>query len=111
MRRGDIHDADLGGPAGRRPVVIITRDGLIPILSNVTVVEITRTVRELPTELPLNRPEHGLDGPSVANAVNIHTVPKSAIKERRGELSGMDVAILGQALMVALELDAGPRVS
>lgn len=40
MRRGEVWWADLLPPAGRRPVLIITRDSAITVRDTVTVVPI-----------------------------------------------------------------------
>ena len=39
--------------AGRRPFLILTRDEAIPVLNQVLAVPATRTVRGIPTEVPL----------------------------------------------------------
>lgn len=39
--------------AGKRPFLILTRDEAIPVLNQVLAVPATRTVRGIPTEVPL----------------------------------------------------------
>jgi mRNA interferase MazF len=92
-------------PDGRRPVVILTRDRAIPLLSNVTVAAVTGTIRGLPTEVPLDE-RQGLARECVINCDNLFTIPKSALGRRRGELDPESLARLRDALMLALELDA-----
>ena len=41
MKRGEIWDADIGGKAGRRPAVVLTRSEAIPYLSKVIVADVT----------------------------------------------------------------------
>jgi mRNA interferase MazF len=41
--------------AGRRPVLILTRSGAIPVLNQVLAVPATRTIRDIPTEVRLER--------------------------------------------------------
>ncbi len=41
----------------RRPVVVLTRDSIIPYLKEVTVAPVTATVRDIPTEVFLSRTE------------------------------------------------------
>lgn len=101
MNRGDIYDAEL--PSGPRPVVIVTREGAIPVLSNVTVVAITSSVRGLVTEVPLGR-EHGLARECVVNCDNFFTVPKTTLTRLRGSLGSQDIRKLDQAISVALGL-------
>jgi mRNA interferase MazF len=89
---------------GRRPVVILTRDRAIPVLANVTVAPVTGTIRGIPTEVPLGR-EHGLARECVVNCDNLFTIPKQAIGHRRGELDPESVVRLGDALLIALDLE------
>jgi mRNA interferase MazF len=91
-------------PAGRHPVVVITRDTAIPLLANVVVALVTSTIRGLPTEVPLGT-EHGLARESVVNCDNLFTIPKRALGRRRGELGDSDLDALRDALTIALGLD------
>jgi mRNA interferase MazF len=91
-------------PVGPHPVVVVTRDVAVPVLSNLTVVLITSTIRGLRTEVPLG-PEHGLDRECVVNCDNVITVPKSVLSERRGTLGPVDLRRLDDALRLALGLD------
>lgn len=103
MNRGDVYDVDWPG-VGRHPVVVVTRQVAIPVLSNVTVALITTSVRGVRTEVPLDE-SHGLDRESVANCDNLLTVPKSSLAGYRGSLGLTDLGRLNDALRVALELD------
>lgn len=103
INRGDVFDADL--PAlGLRPVLVVTRQVAIPVLSSVMVAMITSTVRGIRSEVALDS-THGLDHPCVANCDNLFTVGKELLKERRGALRFEDVAQLDEALRFALQLD------
>lgn len=103
MNRGDIYDVD-DVPEGPRPVVIATRDAAIPVLANVTVALVTRTVRGIRTEVALGQ-EQGLVEDCVVNCDNLFTVPKRALGRRRGTLEPDRVRLFNDALRVALELD------
>ena len=50
VRRNDIIWANLGAPAGRRPVCVLTRDAAIDVLTAVTCAPITRTIRGIRSE-------------------------------------------------------------
>ncbi len=102
MNRGDVYDAEL--PGGRRPAVIVTRNGAIPFLRNVCVVAITSRTRDLPTEVPLGRAQ-GLARDCVANCDNLFTIPKRALAQQRGTLGPEEVRRLDGALRIALGLD------
>jgi mRNA interferase MazF len=101
-RRGEVYDVRF--PSGRRPAVVVTRERVIPYLTSVTVVQVTSTIRGLPTEVPLGR-EHGLDHESVVNCDNLATVPKAALARHRGTLGPVELARLRDVLRLAVELD------
>lgn len=78
VRRGDIVWADLPEPIGRRPVCVLTRDAVIPVLASLVCATITRTPRGTPTEVGVGS-EHGLPAGSVINCDNLVTVPASRL--------------------------------
>lgn len=80
-RQGDIYWANLPGPAGRRPVVILTRTAAIPRLTNVTVAPLTRTRRGIPAEVDLD-PSDGVPTACTVTLENILTIPKSTLGRR-----------------------------
>ena len=105
MRRGDIFWADLGPPAGRRPVLVVTRSAAIPVLAAVIVAPITRTVRDIASEVRLG-PDHGLPEEGVASCDNLLTVPTQLLDSQPvGELEPWKVMELDQALCFALEIN------
>ncbi len=69
----------------RRPVLVISRDEVIPVVNNVVVAPVTSTIREIPTCVPVG-PEEGIDHDSVATFDNLGAVPKSVLTTRLGEL-------------------------
>lgn len=83
--QGDIWWAELP-EGGRRPVLVVTRDVAIPVLRTVLVAPVTRTVRGIPTEVPLDQ-DDGLREPSAASVDNLQPVPRWALTERIGSLS------------------------
>lgn len=74
IARNAIFWADLGPPAGRRPVVIVSRDAAASVLNSVIAVPITRTIRGIRSEVPLG-PANGLQSNCVANCDHIMTIP------------------------------------
>lgn len=103
MKRGEIWWARLPQPAGRRPVVLVSRDSAYAVRNSVSVVEVSRTVRGIPTEVPLGKRE-GLPKPCVANADSIATIPKTWLESRIGPLSGEKAKSLDAALRFSLGL-------
>lgn len=104
MRRGEVHWADLPQGHGRRPVVIVTRDLVIPVRNRVTVAPITRSVRGIGVEVQVGRPE-GLAHDSVVNADEIVTVEKRAVDpDPVGTLGPVKLRELEAAIHFALDL-------
>ena len=69
----------------RRPVLVVTRSEAVPVLTGIVVAPVTRTVREIPTEIQLGEAE-GLAVDCVASFDNLQRVRRSALTERLGEL-------------------------
>lgn len=69
----------------RRPVLIVSRDEVIPVVNNVVVAPVTSTIRPIPTCVPVG-PEQGIDHESVATFDNLAAVPKSVLTARLGTL-------------------------
>jgi mRNA interferase MazF len=105
VRRGEIWWAEMPPPAGRRPVVLVSRDSAYAVRGSVTVVEVSRTVRGIPSEVPLGRRD-GLPKKCVAKADNLVTVPKSWLRSRLAPLSKAKRAALDRALAFSLGLTA-----
>jgi mRNA interferase MazF len=104
VKRGDVCWADLDPPAGRRPVVILTRDSAIPVLDHLTIVPISRTARGIPSEVPLDEAE-GLPGPCVVACDNVTTIPKRRVNEEAiGKIGVSKSYALDQALRFALDI-------
>lgn len=104
MRRGEVWWAALPKPAGRRPVVLLSRDEAYAVRALVTVVPVTTRKRDIPVEVPLGR-EEGLPRSCVANADTIATIPKAALVGYAGVLAPDKLAALEAAVRFALGLD------
>ena len=72
----------------RRPVLVCTRSEVIPVLRTVVVAPVTRTVRGIPSELPLGRDE-GLGVECAATFDSLQTVPRGALTLRIGALDAL----------------------
>jgi mRNA interferase MazF len=101
MKRGEVWWAALPKPAGRRPVVLVSRDEAYQVRELVIVVPVTTRVRELPTEVPLGRAE-GMPRRCVANADTLTTIPKRALVEYAGTLGAERLGQLESAIHFAL---------
>ena len=69
----------------RRPVLVVTRSEAVPVLTAIVVAPVTRTVRHIPTEIPLGE-EEGLAVECAASFDNLQRVRRSALVERAGDL-------------------------
>lgn len=100
MNRGEIWWAEVARK--RRPVLVLTRSEVIDVRELVTVAEITGTVRGLTVEVPLSESEVGLAVGSVVNCDGLHTVRRSSLSHRVGELNGQTMYSVCRALAHAL---------
>jgi len=104
VARGDVYWADLGPPAGRRPVCILTRDAAIEVLRTATCAPITRTRRGIRSEVEVG-PDEGLPEPGVVSCDNIVTIPQAVLDPRpTGRLDEVKRAELDRALRYALDI-------
>ena len=96
--------ADLGPPAGRRPVCVLTRDAAIEVLLAVTCAPITRTIRHIRSEVDVGI-DQGLPEASVIACDNVVTVPKRDLEaEPVGRLGPEKRLELDRALRYALDI-------
>ena len=104
VARNDIYWADVGAPAGRRPVCVLTRDAAIAVLTAVTCAPITRTRRGIASEVTVG-PDQGLPEACVITCDNVITVPLPCFDaEPAGRLDEATRARLDQALRYALDI-------
>jgi mRNA interferase MazF len=71
--------------AKRRPYLIVTRSEAVPVLTTIVTAPVSRTVRGIPTEIPLG-PNEGLPVECAASFDNLEPIPRSALTERAGTL-------------------------
>lgn len=99
--RGDIWFAEVPGDK-RRPVVVLTRNSVLPRLTTILVAPVTSRVRNIPTEVPLG-PAHGLPLQCVANFDNILPLPKHTLVQRVGRLDTLDLRRVCGAARFAIQ--------
>jgi len=103
MRRGEIWWAELPPPAGRRPVVLLSRNEAYAVRELVTVAPVTTRVRRIPTEVPLG-PAEGLPKACVANLDPITTIARRTPPHPVVPLAPEKPAAVERALPFALGL-------
>ena len=82
-RQGEIWWAET--EEKRRPVLVVTRSEAVPVLDGIVVAPVTRTVRDIPTEICLGKAE-GLPVECAASFDNVQRIRRSALTERVGSL-------------------------
>jgi mRNA interferase MazF len=100
MRRGEIWFA--ATPGGDRPVLVLTRDPVADRIGSVTVAALTRTKRDLVSELELTAQRDGVPSDCVVNFDNVHTIPRGACRRRVTKLSDARMAEACRALRDAV---------
>jgi mRNA interferase MazF len=65
-------------PHKKRPVVLLTRDSVLEYLGEATIAPITRTVRGIPSEVPLG-PHDGMAEPCAVNLDHVQTVARGRL--------------------------------
>jgi mRNA interferase MazF len=103
MNRGEIRWYKFKPPDKKRPVLILTRNSVIPYLEEVSIAPITATVRDIPSEVHLSV----LDGMPKDCAINfdhIQTVSKTKIGSKITSLPQEKLKQAGKEISFALEL-------
>ena len=103
MKRGEVWWVDLPAPVGLRPAVLVSRNQAYRIRTSITIVPLTRTIRRIPSEVPLGTAD-GIPKTSVANADDLITVPKVRVREYLTVLSAAKLVDLERAIKFALDL-------
>ncbi len=84
MRRGELWLAEVGGK--KRPVLVLTRSGVLSVRSFVTIAEVTTSIRGLSVEVELDHRAIGLDRPSAINCDGLHTIDRALLVGPVGEV-------------------------
>ena len=94
----------VGEPAtsrGAPAVLLLSRNPAYAYLNKVLVAEVASTIRGIPQEVTVGRPE-GLPSASVVNLDNLHTVAKRRLTKRAGSLRSTREIEIKRALGHAL---------
>lgn len=102
VRQFELRWANLPRPAGRRPVLLLSRTPAYEYLQNVLVAEVTTRVRGIPQEIPLGKRE-GLARACVANLDTLRLIERSLIGDRLGLLATSRHREVKRALGYALD--------
>jgi mRNA interferase MazF len=89
---------------GRRPVLVLSRDAVLPVLTRPLVAPLTTRVRGIPTELPLDESD-GLPQPCVASLDNVQPLAAALLVERVTQLGPGRMKQVCSALAIATGCD------
>lgn len=103
MKHGEIRWYTFVKPDKKRPVLILTRDSVLEYLGEVTVVPITRTIRDIPSEVFLSQAD-GVPQNCAVNCDHLQTVSKGKIGPLITFLPRSKMDEVGQAICFALDI-------
>ena len=92
-------------PAGRRPVLLLSRDRVYVSRDFVTIAPASRTIRGLATEIVMT-PDEGMPATSAINLDDIQTIDKIRIDEYILTLAPNKMAEVERAIHFALALSS-----
>jgi mRNA interferase MazF len=104
MMRGDVRYHNFRFPDKRRPVLILTRDVLIPELNAVTIAPLTTTMRDRETQVILDE-QDGMPETCAVNLTNIQTIPKDKVGSYITHLSDEKMLEVFEAIRFAFGFD------
>jgi mRNA-degrading endonuclease toxin of MazEF toxin-antitoxin module len=104
MNRGDVWLLELGGRTGRRPAVILTRQGVIAHVHHVTVAEVTTSGKGYPTEVAVGQ-RGNLPKSSFVQLDNLQTVSKDRFVKYLGALDRATMLDVSRKAILALSLE------
>ena len=100
VNRGEIWLHRFKAPDKRRPVLVLSRQEVIPLLDTVMVAPITRTIRGAPSEVVVGVPE-GLKQHSAVNLDHVQTVERARLVGYVGSVPAETMRAVCRALAVA----------
>jgi|SRR5665647_1938953 len=104
MKRGEVRWYTFGKPDKIRPVVILTRDSILPYLGEVTVAPVTSTIRDIPSEVVLGKAD-GMPKACAVNCDHLQTVAQARIGSLVTSLSRVRMHEIRAAVAFALALN------
>jgi mRNA interferase MazF len=111
-KRGDVYMARLdptrgSEQAGERPVIIVSRDVInqnSPVVIIVPTTDFDKQTRIYPSQVVLKTGEGGLTKDSVVLGEQVRAISKDRFIKQMGQLSAKNIAEIGAALKIALDL-------
>jgi len=104
VKRGDVRWYKFDQPDKNRPVVILTRDSIIPHLGEVTVAPVTSTIRDIPSEVLLGKAD-GMPKECAVNCDHMQTIAKARVGSLIASLSTGRMREIRSAISFAIALN------
>jgi mRNA interferase MazF len=104
VNRAEIWLYEFKKPDKRRPVVVLTRQEVIPLLRTVLVAPVTSTMRGAPGEVRVGTDE-GLKHDSAVNLDHVQTVETARLRKFIGSLDRRKMREVCRALAIATGCD------
>ncbi|MCC6142261.1 MAG: type II toxin-antitoxin system PemK/MazF family toxin [Candidatus Hydrogenedentes bacterium] len=103
MKRGEVRWYRFPKPDKKHPVLILTRTSVIEYLGEVTVAPITRTIRDIPSEVVLTKAD-GMPSECAVNCDHLQTVSKNRVGALIAALSPDRMDEVSRGIQFALDL-------
>ena len=103
MKRGEVRWYKFQQPDKKRPVLILTRNSVLGYLREVTIVPLTSTIRDIPSEVLLTRHD-GVRKDCAINCDHIQTVSQGKLGALVTTLTPEKLVQVRDAIRFALNL-------
>jgi mRNA interferase MazF len=103
MKHGEVRWYKFMPPDKKRPVLILTRNSVLEYLGEVTIAPITTTVRNIPSEVFLQKSDGMLQDCAI-NCDHLQTVSRGKIGQLITSLPPSKMVEVGRAIRFALDL-------
>lgn len=100
MNRGEIWLYEFRSPDKRRPVVVLSRQEVIPLIRTVLVAPVTSAIRGAPSEVVVGL-DVGLAHDSAVNLDHVQTVHRRLLRRYVGHLGEEKMGEVCRALAIA----------
>lgn len=104
MKCGDVRWYRFDKPDKSCPVVVLTRDSIIPHIGEVTIAPVTSTIRDIPSEVLLDKVD-GMPRECAVNCDHMQTVAKAKIGPLLTSLSAVRMREIRTAIVFAIALN------
>jgi mRNA interferase MazF len=101
VHRGEVRWYRFEQPDKRRPVLVLTRESALAYLGEATIAPVTRTIRNIPTEVILT-PADGMPSECAVNLDHIQTVNQRKLGSLIATLDDTRMKSVRRALLFAL---------